>query len=103
MVNLTVRIGFGIRLLAGVVGVMLTAAEAGAGELPAGPGREIVARECRGCHDLDMVFAAAGATRDDWNGALDEMGSYGMKITPEERAQILEYLATYLGPSSKSQ
>jgi mono/diheme cytochrome c family protein len=102
-VSVTVRIGFGIRSLAGVVGVMLAAAGAGAGELPAGPGREIVARECQACHDLDMVFAAAGATRDDWNGALDEMDSYGMKITPEERAQILEYLATYLGPSSKSQ
>ena len=98
----TVRIGFGIRQLAVAVGVSLAVAGASASELPPGPGREIVARECQACHDLDMVFGAAGATRDDWNGALDEMGSYGMKITPEERAQILEYLATYLGPNSKS-
>ena len=30
------------------------------------------------------------------------MTSYGLKVTPEERAQILEYLATYLGPSAKT-
>ena len=48
-----------------------------------------------------MVFDAAGISRDDWNGAIEEMASYGLKVTPEERNQILDYLATYLGPSAK--
>ncbi|HEX3709273.1 MAG TPA: cytochrome c, partial [Pseudolabrys sp.] len=29
----------------------------------------------------------------------DSMAKYGMRITPDQRAKILEYLATYLGPN----
>jgi mono/diheme cytochrome c family protein len=90
-----------VQLLFAVLGAALTAPAANAAELPAGANRELVATQCAGCHDLQPVFDAAGISRDDWNGALDEMVSYGLKVTPEERAQILEYLATYLGPSAK--
>ena len=72
-----------------------------AAELPEGPNRALVASRCTECHDLQMVFDAAGISREDWSGALEEMTSYGMKVTPEERNQILDYLATYLGPSAK--
>jgi hypothetical protein len=96
------RISIGIRVIAGVLGAALVGFSAGAAELPAGPGRDLVARECQACHDLAMVFAAAGASRDDWKGAVEEMASYGMKVTPEEQARILEYLATYLGPTSNA-
>jgi hypothetical protein len=72
-----------------------------AAELPDGPNRALVTSRCTECHDLQMVFDAAGISREDWNGALEEMTSYGMKVTPEERTQILDYLATYLGPSAK--
>jgi hypothetical protein len=72
-----------------------------AAELPEGPNRALVASRCTECHDLQMVFDAAGISREDWSGALEEMTSYGMKVTPDERAQILDYLATYLGPSAK--
>jgi hypothetical protein len=72
-----------------------------AAELPEGPNRALVASRCTECHDLQMVFDAAGISREDWSGALEEMTSYGMKVTPEERNQILEYLATYLGPTAK--
>ena len=69
--------------------------------LPEGPNRALVASRCTECHDLQMVFDAAGISREDWSGALEEMTSYGLKMTPDERAQILDYLATYLGPSAK--
>jgi hypothetical protein len=72
-----------------------------AAELPDGPNRALVASRCTECHDLQMVFDAAGISREDWNGAIEEMTSYGLKMTPEERNQILDYLATYLGPSAK--
>ena len=72
-----------------------------AAELPEGPNRALVASRCTECHDLQMVFDAAGISREDWSGALEEMTSYGLKMTPDERAQILDYLATYLGPSAK--
>ena len=51
------------RLLFCVLGVTLVAigeARAQRNELPAGPNRDLVSRECQACHDLSMVFAAAG-------------------------------------------
>jgi mono/diheme cytochrome c family protein len=89
------------RLIFGVVGALLWCAGAGAAELPAGPNKDIVARACSSCHDLDMVFDAAGQTREGWNGTIEEMAGYGLKVSPDERAQILEYLVSFLGPEVK--
>ncbi len=88
--------------LSGVLAWALGIASVNAAELPDGPNRDLVARECTACHDLEMLFAAAGASREDWSGAIDEMSEYGLKVSPEQRAQILDYLATYLGPGSKA-
>jgi hypothetical protein len=46
-----------------------------------------------------MVFDAAGISRDEWDMSLDEMTANGMNITADDRAKILAYLSTYLGPS----
>ena len=81
--------------------VVALSTQAGAAELPDGPNRALVAARCTECHDLQMVFDAAGISREDWSGAIEEMASYGLKMTPEERNQILDYLATYLGPTAK--
>jgi len=69
-------------------------------ELPAGPDREVVYRECQTCHDLSMVVASTGLTRDGWNSIIDEMTSYGLSVTPDQRIKILEYLSVYLGSVS---
>jgi mono/diheme cytochrome c family protein len=95
-----------VELLSGVLGAALAAFaahSADAAELPDGPNRALVAAQCGACHDLQPLFdaAAAGVSREDWSGALEEMTGYGLKVTPEQREQILEYLATYLGPSAK--
>jgi hypothetical protein len=86
------------RLLNGVVvttlvalGLRATAQVA----LPDGPNRELVSRTCSTCHDLGMLIGTA-RSREGWNGTIDDMTSYGMNITPAERALVLEYLATYL-------
>jgi hypothetical protein len=47
-----------------------------------------------------MVLAASGLTRDGWDSAIDEMISYGMKVEPDERTRMLDYLSSRLGPSS---
>ena len=47
-----------------------------------------------------MVVGSTGLTREGWNGILDEMTSYGLHVTAQEREQILEYLSTYLGSVS---
>src|SRR5271156_5738458 len=91
------------RLLFGVIGgvVMVGAAAAQQADLPAGPNREVVFRKCQGCHDLSVVVEASGQSREDWSTTIDEMiTSNGMSATPEERAEILDYLSSYLGPSA---
>jgi hypothetical protein len=93
-----------VQLMSGILGAALAACAAytvAAAELPDGPNRALVAAQCGACHDLQPLVDAAGVSREDWDGALEEMTSYGLKVTPEQRAQILEYLATYLGPSAK--
>jgi mono/diheme cytochrome c family protein len=68
-------------------------------ELPPGPGRELVYGQCRTCHDLQYLKESAGITRDAWSDILDSMSQYGMRLNPDQRAKILDYLAAYLGPN----
>jgi hypothetical protein len=80
-------------------GAALSLAGAAATELPPGPDRDLVAKVCQSCHDLQMVFDAAGISRQEWDMSLDEMTANGMNISADDRAKILAYLSTYLGPS----
>jgi mono/diheme cytochrome c family protein len=89
-------------LIAGAAGFFLLAAQpclADNLELPPGPGRDLVYGQCRTCHDLQNLKESAGIPRDSWNELLDSMKEYGLRITPEQRARILDYLGTYLGPN----
>ena len=74
-------------------------AQAQAQELPPGPNRDLVYGTCRTCHDLQYLVESAGITRDDWDELLISMRQYGLRIPPERRAKILDYLGTYLGPN----
>jgi hypothetical protein len=89
------------RLVLAIIGASLLSIAASAVELPAGPNKDIVVRTCGSCHDLDMVFEAAGQTREGWIGTIEEMTGYGLKLTPAERAQVLEYLTSFLGPEAR--
>ena len=62
-----------------------------------GPNRDLVSRTCSACHDLAMAVAAR-RTREGWNATIDEMVTYGMNVTPDERRLMLDYLTTYLPP-----
>jgi mono/diheme cytochrome c family protein len=89
-------------LIAGAVGCILFAAGAYAQDnlqLPPGPNRELVYGQCRTCHDLQYLIESAGVPRDTWSDLLDSMKQYGLRISPEQRAKILDYLGTYLGPN----
>lgn len=93
----TAKLSFGV--LSITLAMLGTAAPQRA-DLPAGPDRDVVSRACQACHDLSMVVAAAGLTRDGWNSTIEEMISYGMRVEADERAKILDYLSNYLGSSS---
>jgi len=92
----------GTTLVAGAVGWALLAAgavAADAQELPPGPNRDLVYGQCRTCHDLGYLVESAGVPRSTWNDLLDSMKQYGLRLKPEQRAKILDYLGTYLGPN----
>jgi hypothetical protein len=89
------------RVLCGALGAMIALIGVAAAqqiELPAGPNRELVSRECQACHDLGMVVGATGLTREGWTNILAEMATYGMNVTPDDQGKIIDYLSTYLGP-----
>lgn len=64
--------------------------------LPEGPGQELVLAKCQACHDIGFV-AREQLSRERWDAIINEMVMRGLQVTPEERAVILDYLATYLG------
>ena len=55
--------------------------------------------QCRTCHDLQYLIEFAGVPRSTWDDLLDSMKQYGLRLAPDQRAKILEYLGTYLGPN----
>jgi cytochrome c5 len=83
----------------GAAAFVLASAAAEITELPQGPDRDLVSKVCQSCHDLQMVFDAAGISRGEWDMSLDEMTANGMNISADDRAKILAYLSTYLGPA----
>jgi mono/diheme cytochrome c family protein len=92
----------GTSLVAGAVGCILFAAGAYAQDnlqLPPGPNRELVYGQCRTCHDLQYLIESAGVPRSTWNDLLDSMKQYGLRLSRDQRAKILDYLGTYLGPN----
>jgi mono/diheme cytochrome c family protein len=89
-------------LAAGAVGcglLAIAASAAAAQELPPGSNRDLVYGNCRTCHDLQYLVESAGIPRSAWSDIIDSMKQYGLRIAPDERAKILDYLATYLGPN----
>ena len=70
-------------------------------DLPAGPGREVVANICSGCHELDYITNSVGFSREDWNTVVESMISMGATIKPEQVPVITEYLSKAFPPKQK--
>ncbi len=73
------------------------AAHAAEIQLPEGPDRALVYAKCRTCHDLQYVVESKGLSQPMWDGILDDMESFGVEISADERERILGYLSTYMG------
>lgn len=95
------------RLIIGALAALSLSATAAraqsASELPPGPHRDLVYGQCRTCHDLQYLKESAGIPRNAWADILDSMKQYGLRIPPEQRSKIIDYLATYLGPNPPTQ
>lgn len=67
--------------------------------LPAGPGRDLVQKDCVACHSIRNVTGMR-ATKDEWNATLNKMIENGANIPDEDADVILQYLSKNFGPPS---
>jgi cytochrome c2 len=62
------------------------------GPLPEGEGKKIVLEKCTVCHDLKRVRQHL-ASPEEWADTLGAMENEGLRISDEEFATVLRYLA----------
>ena len=62
------------------------------GPLPEGPGKQIVLEKCTVCHDLKRVRQHL-ASPEEWADTLGAMENEGLRLSDEEFAAVLRYLA----------
>ncbi|HEY8520953.1 MAG TPA: hypothetical protein VIN61_12795 [Gammaproteobacteria bacterium] len=70
--------------------------------LPPGEGRDILARACVDCHNLEGLSAYAGyydAAR--WRGLVETMIAHGAELDETEVTKLVQYLAEHFGPGSR--
>jgi cytochrome c oxidase cbb3-type subunit 3 len=84
-------------MLAGSI-ALTTAVECHA-QLPDGAGKAVVQKACGVCHAAEMVLGRP-MSREQWNTEVADMVTKGAKIGDAEFAQIVDYLATNLGPQA---
>ena len=70
-------------------------------QLPDGPGQEVLARLCAGCHDL-MFTVSTRETEAGWTRIVNDMRSKGADGTEEDFAKVIEYLTTHMGKKEPS-
>ncbi len=55
-------------------------------------GEQLLSERCQRCHGLDRIERAT-FDREGWERVVDRMVAKGARLTPEERAALIEYLA----------
>ena len=68
-------------------------------DLPEGKGREVTFYTCAACHGVALI-KAQGMSRELWENSFELMITRHRmpEVKPEERAEILDYLATQFPP-----
>jgi competence ComEA-like helix-hairpin-helix protein len=67
-------------------------------ELPPGKGKPLVQRACTTCHEL-IIGSKQRMDRERWTALVEDMVERGAKLSEEETAEVVEYLAANFGPA----
>lgn len=86
----------GAALLLAICSTTVFAADA---KLPDGPGVNLIYTNCQTCHSLQYVEEARGLLPAQWDSLIAGMQGYGLEVSDADKAKILDYLKTYLGPN----
>jgi len=82
--------------------VALTGASVRAGtSLPDGPAKRLVEKTCSTCHSLDQAVAPK-RSRGQWQASVDAMIQRGAKLSAEEAASVVAYLAANFGQRDRA-
>jgi len=76
-----------------------TWAQAPANNLPAGPGKDLVAAACTQCHGLKLIVALRDGPVG-WKRFVNDMILRGAQLAPEEADTVSQYLAKNFGPGT---
>lgn len=68
-------------------------------ELPPGEGRELLLKNCVGCHQITVV-TSQHKSESKWTDTIVEMRNRGANGTDEDMEQIIHYLTANFGPES---
>jgi hypothetical protein len=71
-------------------------------QLPDGPGKEVLAKLCSGCHDL-MFTLSTRETEEQWTRIVNDMRSKGADGTEEDFAKVIAYLTAHMGKAEPSE
>lgn len=83
------------------ISMLTVGARAHAQDLPEGEGKALVQSACTQCHGIDVIVSQP-RSREDWTEVVSRMVGNGAQLSDEDYNQVVQYLATYLGPASQS-
>lgn len=83
------------------ISTLAIGASAYAQELPEGQGKALVQSACTQCHGIDVIVRQP-RSRDDWTDVVSRMVGNGAQLSDEDYNQVVQYLATYLGPTGRT-
>jgi competence ComEA-like helix-hairpin-helix protein len=70
-------------------------------ELPLGDGRDLLVKNCSGCHQL-MVVTSQHKSESGWTDTIVEMRNRGANGSDEDMEHIIRYLTANFGPTTAS-
>src|ERR1700733_9498415 len=70
-------------------------------ELPPGEGKDLLVKQCSGCHQLTVV-TSQHKSESGWTDIIIEMRNRGANGSDEDMEQVIRYLTTNFGPQSAS-
>jgi competence protein ComEA len=84
-------------LMAAIVGSTQEAAPPAKQELPPGEGKDLLTKDCTGCHQVSTI-TSQHKSESKWTDTVVEMRNRGAEGSDEDMEKIIHYLAANFGP-----
>jgi competence protein ComEA len=105
LVNRFLCVAFGAMLLSPLVAAFAGQAQQGTEshaakpDLPPGEGKDLLVKQCIGCHQLTMV-TTQHKSESGWTDTIVEMRNRGAEGSDEDMEKIVHYLTANFGPQA---